>query len=247
MKMGFAAAVALLGLIFATSSFAADMAVKAPLRPVARAATNWTGFYVGANIGGGWAHTTWIDTFTPDFVDATYTASGVLAGGQIGFNYQIANVVLGVEGEGDWANLRGSTSCFSFPGFGSQTCGSDIRGITTVTGRLGAAWNDALLYVKGGAAWVRTNYFNPCNICGGGGLPDDWTASDTRHGWTAGVGVEYAWSPNWSTKLEYDYIHVPDSTLLFIAPNDLAFTEIVRENIQEVKLGVNYRFSLFRP
>lgn len=252
MKTGFAAAIALLGSVFATSSFAADMPVKAPPRPATVAKINWTGFYIGANVAAGWAPTRWIEDATgatPGAVDAAYTIPGPLAGGQIGFNYQIQNVVVGVEGEWDWSNLRGSTSCFPFAGFATQSCGSNIRDVATVTGRVGAVWNDALLYVKGGPAWVRTNYFNSCSNCGGlvGGLPDDWLSSDTRHGWTAGAGVEYALSPNWSAKLEYNYVGLPDHDLLFVPSLVFPFTEIVRENIQEVKLGLNYRFSLLRP
>ena len=134
----------------AGSADAADLPLKAlpPPPPV----FSWTGFYIGAHIGGGFAKSDWADT-VPGFVgldDANPKPSGFLGGGQIGYNYQINNIVLGIEGEGTWANLNNSvSSCFQDV---TQSCSTKATGFATVTGRLGLTWDRALFYAKGGAA-----------------------------------------------------------------------------------------------
>jgi len=118
----------------------------------------------------------------------------------------------------------------------TQSCTTKVDWISTVTGRVGWAWDRALFYGKAGVAWAPFKYDNPCGGC----ITKDYSSSETRSGWTVGGGIEYALVPNWSVKLEYDYLNFGHSTLFF--PGSPPFTEIIANRINEVKVGLNYRF-----
>jgi outer membrane immunogenic protein len=221
-------------------------------------AYSWTGFYIGGHVGGGWANKAWFEDITETgsggvgpvgFQDASYHTSGFLGGGQVGYNYQMGRWVFGIEGDFSGANITGSGNCFPEVVGTVQTCSTNIKSLGTVTGRIGAAWDRTLLYVKGGGAWVREDHANGCDICAVGGLPTFSVASETRGGWTVGVGAEYAFMGPWSAKLEYDYIGLGTRNLTFVdaPPSTGRFTEDVRQNLQLVKFGVNYRFGLGGP
>jgi outer membrane immunogenic protein len=110
---------------------------------------------------------------------------------------------------------------------------------------LGYAWNRALIYAKGGAAWGHFKYENPCpGICFG--APENWYSSaKTRSGWTAGGGIEYQWNNRWSVNLEYDYLDFGTSTAFFVSTLSPAadFNENIRNRVQMVTVGANYRFG----
>ena len=140
------------------------MPVKAPI--AVAGPMNWTGFYIGGHLGGGWSDAHWSDPFgttispsgapnVAGFGDVTH-ATGPLGGGQIGANWQIGQWVLGAEADASAADLRGENTCFS--GIGGINCGHVVNDLETVTGRLGYAWDRSLLYAKGGAAWAETSY-----------------------------------------------------------------------------------------
>lgn len=231
---------------------AADMPTKAPAyAPVAPMVYNWTGFYVGGQIGGGWySNTTTVvqggTNFPAGFVDGTINGSGVLGGGYAGFNYQINQFVIGIDGDYSWADLTGSGSDIS-PLNGSTTRHNDkVKWIATVTGRLGYAVNNWLLFGKGGWAWAgfagSSSTFNLAGVNTTNG-----TSSETRDGWTLGGGVEWAFLPNWSAKLEYDYVKF--NTANFTSTNTNVATGVVTSlarsatsDLSMVKLGAAYRF-----
>jgi outer membrane immunogenic protein len=251
------------GLGFLTVASAADLPVppayappvytKAP--PVA--AFSWTGFYAGIHLGGGRSDTDWFDDGSAASLgsgvlgvhDASYHATGFLAGGQVGYNYQIGWTVLGVEADASWANLRGSMlNCFpEFVSILAQSCSTHTDALGTVTGRLGAAFDRALLYAKGGLAWAHENYANPCAaaVANVACVTPLATSTDSRVGWTMGAGVEYAFDRNWSIRAEYDFMDfgTRDESFLGIPPASPVLTENVRDRIQVVKVGVNYRFA----
>ena len=154
----------------AASATAADLAVrpytKAPAMVVA--AYDWSGFYVGANGGGAWSHECWdVDPFTinippiPSIAvagsEGCHTSSGATAGGQIGYRWQRTTWVFGLEAQGNWADLTGSNPSQTaiFSGFANR---SRIDAIGLFTGQVGYAWNNFLLYVKGGAAVTHDKY-----------------------------------------------------------------------------------------
>jgi opacity protein-like surface antigen len=129
-------------------------------------AMNWTGFYVGGHMGGGWSDDRWSDPFASTvgalgfinvagFGDAT-RATGPLGGGQIGANWQTGSWVLGVQADASAADITGQNSCFT--GLGGVLCGRTINALGTLTGRVGYAWDRSLAYVKGGGAWIDTTY-----------------------------------------------------------------------------------------
>jgi opacity protein-like surface antigen len=120
-------------------------------------ATNWSGFYFGGHAGAAWGST------NDDFNDPTALApfrwdsgipvNGPLAGGQIGYNWQSGWMLFGLEADGSWSNITGHGLCNTTTFF--MNCSSKIEGLATVTGRVGASIDRALIYFKGGGAWGR--------------------------------------------------------------------------------------------
>jgi outer membrane immunogenic protein len=252
------------GLGFPTVASAADLGgptapptyTKAP--PVAP--FSWTGFYAGIHLGGGSSNTDWFDDGNAvtslgsgilGLHDASYHATGFLAGGQLGYNYQISWAVLGVEADASWANLRGSMfNCFpEFVSLLAQSCSTHTDALGTVTGRFGAAFDRSLLYVKGGFAWAHESNANPCAALIFQCVSTLATSTDTRIGWTVGAGFEYAFARNWSVRAEYDFMDFGTRDESFLAtptpapPSPAVLTENIRDRIQVVKVGVNYRFG----
>jgi outer membrane immunogenic protein len=250
-------ATALVSLVSFGAARAADMPLKGP-PPPPPAPWTWTGFYIGVNGGAGFGQ---VDQQLnlPFISDSAFLPlvsqpiSGFLAGGQIGYNWQLPTypIVIGIEGEGDWADLHGSASC-PLAAFGfafAMQCNVRANWIADVAGRVGFTLdqNRALIYVKGGVAWEGNDYkavLAPVFIH----FP--FTESETKVGGLLGMGVEYAFLPNWSAKIEYDFIDFGTSTNQICAGFAPCFpipTNVinvgVRETVSEVKFGVNYRFS----
>ena len=237
----------------AKPSPAADisMFVKgAPPKPIA--AEPWTGFYGGPHAGYGWGEKKWIDNF-PVFdgeVDANVNTSGALAGFQLGYNYQINWLVLGLEGDFSWSDVKKTGfSCFSF---GDQVCSAKPEWFADIAGRLGVAYGPALYYVKGGGAWVQDHFDNLATCSGSqptssGGISaacgDQFFANQTRFGWLIGGGIESYFAPNWSWKIEYNYMDFGSRSVSFSDGADGFFTEEIRQKIQTVTAGINYHFN----
>lgn len=238
-----------------TPALAADMLVKKAPPPPRAPVWSWTGFYVGANIGGGWANTDWFeDAFgsggggPPGFEDGLAHSPGVLGGGQIGFDYQNGWAVFGIQADADAAGIRGSTGCFPEVFGIPQSCTTKIDALGTVTGRFGVAFDRTLLYVLGGFAWEHERLNNPGFIPGGVSFNPEF--SGTRSGATVGAGIEWALAGNWSAFVQYNYLGFGKRALV-LRENDPAvalvvgssFTEIIHEDVQVIKAGVNYRFN----
>jgi outer membrane immunogenic protein len=209
------------------SALAADLPVrytKAPA-PVAVAAYDWSGFYLGANGGWGSSNKHW---YLGVADDGAHNATGAVAGGQIGYNWQVGSWVFGLEAQGDWADLKGSNASLRAPTIFNNT---KVDAFGLFTGRVGYAWNNALLYVKGGAAVVSDKY--------------DWTgttltsASETRWGAAVGTGLEFGFAPNWSVAVEYDHA--------FLDTHDVTFgngtVQGIKQDLDIVTARVNYRFG----
>jgi opacity protein-like surface antigen len=225
-----------------TASAVPVMPTKAPYRA---APMNWTGFYVGGHLGGGWSRDRWSDPFPTaagniaGFGDFT-RANGPLAGGQIGADVQFGAWVLGVQADYAWADLHGENTCFS--GLGGVNCQRVVNNLGTATVRVGYAWDRALAYVKGGGAWVGTTYDINANT---GVLALGYGSTKvTRGGWTVGGGVEYALTDNWTTTVEYDHVDISSSTVPFPTVAVINAQSIaVKQWIDMLKVGVNYRFG----
>jgi outer membrane immunogenic protein len=232
--------------LLTASGFAADldrMPIKAaPVPPF----FTWTGCYAGGWIGGGWgqknlADSTGLLALVTGFTAATLNIDGYLLGGQFGCDYQFAsNWVLGLEGAVSGGAIRGSTAVALPTGIAGDSASFKERTdfLTSVTGRVGYAFDRWLLYAKGGAAWAGDKYSAIGVFLG---TPYDLEGLETRLGWTAGVGIEWAFSPYWSVTLEYDYYGFGSHNITFIDTNSgTTGPENIKQNLQVVKLGVNF-------
>ena len=223
--------------------------VKVPV--LAAGPMDWTGVYVGGHLGGGYSDDHWSDPFgstvgrggfdnVAGFGDTTH-GTGPLGGGQIGANWQLGQIVLGVEADGSGAELRGENTCFS--GIGGINCQHTVDALGTITGRIGFAWGRSLAYVKGGGAWTDTNY----QLLGNTGALSLGTGSTTLDvwGWTVGGGIEYALTNHWTALVEYDHIGLPATVVAFPTVTTInAATISVRQTVDLFRLGVNYKFNL---
>jgi outer membrane immunogenic protein len=177
---------------------------KAPPPPVP--VWSWSGCYIGGNIGGGYAwtentnsaNTTAFGDFLPGQGYANH-ASGFVGGGQLGCNYQISRIVIGIEGAYSWADIdRDYVSPF---GGGDDVYTNRISGIASVSGRLGWAFDNWLFYSKAGWAAARATLSVVDNIPPvGAGSATNW-----HNGFTFGTGVEYAFTRNWIAGFETNY------------------------------------------
>jgi outer membrane immunogenic protein len=232
---------------------AADMLVKKAPSPPPVPVWSWTGFYIGGNVGGGWAKSDWLEDAAlsgaggpnPGFLDASINPASFLAGGQVGFDYQTGWAVFGVQADIDFTDdMKSTVNCFPQLA-GAFTCMTNIKSMSTVTGRVGAAFDRTLLYVLGGFAWEREQLDNACPSCNGGAAVL-FRSLTTRNGWTIGAGLEYALAGNWSAFLQYNYMgfSTRDLQLTTVLSDGLApFTEDIRDHIHVVKAGFNYRFN----
>jgi outer membrane immunogenic protein len=238
--------VAVVLLISPMTAGAADMPVTAAPPPVPPP-FSWTGFYIGANLGGAWAHNTWSDSiFGVNFGNGN--GEGVfIVGGQVGFNYQVSNIVFGVESDFEWAGNNNSGSGTLVPVLNQtiQVTSNDTW-ISTVAARLGFAYDRVLFYAKAGGGWIGNNGFEINN--GTTSTSITGSNSNTARGWLAGAGLEWAFNNNWSTQVEYDYLGLSSRTLTvpvgsaFLA-GDTFTTTTSGKNIQMAKVGFNYRFN----
>lgn len=243
MKFGGIAIVAL-GLLGLGQAQAADLAArpytKAPaLTPV----YNWTGFYIGGHVGYGWAETdhTMSASFALGTLRATSNRDGFLGGGQIGYNWQSGALVLGIEADASWTDINGTGVAVGGGGPFQFTTRNDW--VATVTGRIGFAVNNVLFYGKGGGAFTELKYNN---FFAGAAPLTVASFSDTRTGWTVGAGVEYGFTPNWTAKIEYNYMDFGNEryVVAFPAAGIAGATTIhtIDDQLHLVKAGLNYRF-----
>jgi outer membrane immunogenic protein len=221
----------------ATAAWSADLPAQMPYKagPMLAAPFSWTGLYLGVHVGG--ARGEWTNSETTGILPSgSNNASGVLGGLQVGYNYQFSNFVVGIEADYSLSDLRNTTA---LPiAFTDQA--NRITNMGTVTGRLGYAMDQWLIYAKGGFAWARerSEIIVPFVF--------DAEATQDRTGWTVGAGLEYGMGANWSAKVEYDYLDFGTKNYSETSPLLLAPISVdVQSRVHQVKVGLNYRFNLF--
>jgi outer membrane immunogenic protein len=198
---------------------------------------SWTGCYLGGNAGFALAHNSWFDPQLA-FDSGENSSSGAVAGGQAGCDYQKGNFVFGAQGLFDWTYMKGSHLYTGDPLYNDINRASWIA---TLTGRIGYAAQPAtLIYLKGGAAFVRNKFTEECNVLGAG-CPGE--AKTVRTGWTAGGGVEYRLAPMWSVFAEYNYMDLGRKTSTLSYNNSSPYDYTIKQTTQAVLLGINYRFG----
>jgi outer membrane immunogenic protein len=250
----FLLASAALALISATPTLAADLPAKTYTKaPVyVPPVYNWTGFYIGGHVGGGWASlgSTEIAPGTVSFPIGTAFAknsmSGFLGGAQGGFNWQTSNLVLGVEGEYSWADVSGTATTVSAVNGFTSTVTAKTKDYALATGRIGYAADNWLFFAKGGGAWDQGST-SGTGVLASGALFDTTTTSANRSGWVVGVGVEWGFAPNWSAKLEYNHIDFGSTNVAVLSSTGSITNVSSSERVEVVKGGVNYHFNWGGP
>lgn len=199
----------------ATSAMAADAVYD--FAPV----YDWTGAYIGAHVGYGWAD---VDRSSTALANS-YNANGFLAGVHFGYNHQIDQFVVGIEGDIEWANLNGDDN-----GVGGTVDETDFNWTGSIRARLGYAFDRLLVYGTGGIAFAGIDQNNA------GGVPA--SIQKTYTGWTIGAGAEYAFADNLTTRIEYRY---SDFGKEDFAPAGLVpFSNDITSH--SVRLGISYKF-----
>jgi outer membrane immunogenic protein len=222
--------VALAALGLAAPAVAADIPAKAPMyskAPAMVALYNWTGFYIGAQVGGAWSNNHYADLGAG--TATSYNGNGLFVGGRTGYNWQMApNWVIGFQGDLNWANINGNDG-----GFGGATDTTKIQWNASIVGRLGWATNNVLLYGLGGIAFAGIEQERVLGA----------TVERPRQtftGWTAGAGIELGLTPNWTANAEYRYTDYGRRQFTYVA-----FTSPVNVDVRthSVSVGVSYKFG----
>ena len=192
-----------LGLLaFDGAAIAADIPVRMPVKaPYIQPAFDWTGFYIGAHAGYGRGSSSAVLTDPLQASTATNSSvNGLIGGVQAGYNFQMpSGLLLGVEADLSFPNYLTSNSIVGLLATPRSAVVEQWDYVGTVRGRIGYAADHWLLYATGGLAYAGERFVNSPPI------GDDEKHLNVRLGWAAGAGVEYAFAPHWSLRLEYLY------------------------------------------
>jgi outer membrane immunogenic protein len=225
-------------LLVTASLVAADLAArpytKAP--PVVATIYDWSGFYIGVNGGWGSSRNEWTNTSVFGFGvgEGSHDSTGGTVGGQLGYRWQAGNWVFGVEGQGNWADFSGSNVSFVDPSFTNRT---KIDAFGLITGQVGYAWNNVLLYVKGGAAVTNSKHEGLVF-----GVVAD-SVEKTRWGGSVGAGLEFAFAPGWSAGVEYNHLFLDTESNTFVSPFGITRIDDIQQDVDLVTVRLNYKFG----
>jgi len=243
----------------AGSALAADLPSRAPppvyVPPVP--IFTWTGVYIGGQIGYAWGNQniTWGDGFGA-FGSFSEPANGVIGGAHVGYNLQLGQWVVGLEGDVDGSSISKNNNPRSFfdPVLGGVfVSGANVNSTAniqgSIRGRVGVAWDRVLLYGTGGVAFAGVNTtvnvpFVTAVFPGGYA-----NASSTRVGWTVGGGIEYAITNNWSVRAEYRYADFGHNTWYPTTAFTFDPAVYVQRRFTEnrVQVGFSYKFDTYAP
>jgi outer membrane immunogenic protein len=191
-------------------------AVYMPAPPV----YNWTGFYWGINGGWGFGKSDWS---IPGATTGNFNVNGGLVGGTLGFNWWAAGWVLGLEGDFDGSWMDGKASVCGIP-----NCETKNKWLATLRPRIGYAADRVLFYLTGGVAFGDIVANTTVN----------WQSAD-KTGWTAGAGIEGAFTDHWTARIEYLFVDLQNASFTPVAA---ATPVTVKFNANLIRLGVDYKF-----
>jgi outer membrane immunogenic protein len=237
----------LLGAVLAALSsptLAADVMVEAPVATI----YNWSGAYAGLFAGGAWGT---VDVIDEDGYNVTgfshsYDTSGFFGGVHAGYNWQFNNIVAGVEAELGYLGFDDSAQFPDYVGVRLPT--DSVASIETdfyasLTGRLGYAFDNILVYAKGGIAGLNTEVSFTDTDPAGATLVSGTSDSDFLVGYTIGGGVEVGLTPNWTIKGEYMFADFGDISHTALADNGTFFTfNHELSEVHTVKAGISYKW-----
>ena len=223
------------------SALAADMPMKAP--PAAPAPYSWTGFYIGLNAGGGWSVHDGPNSVTNNIGASVLnipnvSPQGFFGGVQAGYNWQFQQIVLGVEGDVQAANLQDDNNVIVTGN--NFVLSRNLNYFDTARGRVGWTFDQLLVYGTGG--WASA-HFKRSNVLNG---VDNIETPATQNGYAVGGGIELAFLRHWSVKLEYLYLGFGNYTPFgaVVPPNGITVTGSPQNNsVQTVRFGINYKFG----
>ena len=240
MKTAFLTSVSAAALMLASSAQAADLArpvYKAP--PAPPPAWTWTGFYVGGTLGGVVGHNSIANDPASSFPwltsgSVSVNGSGVIGGLEAGYNWQISQLVLGIEGDVSWSSLKASTTTAT-PSSIPDTFSSRLNALGTIRGRLGWAFDRALVYGTGGVAFADLK-----DQLTDAAIPFTASTGSSETGWTAGGGIEYALTDHWTAKAEYLHVGFSQRNVTVGPPSGYVFD--YRDKLDIGRVGINYKF-----
>ncbi len=211
---------------------------QAPVAYVPVPVYNWGGIYAGINGGWGFGQTKW--TATSLAVSGSTSDNGGVVGGTLGANFQAGAFVFGVEGDFDYSGINTSTASTVCTFSGS--CQTGNNWLATARGRAGYAMDRVLFYATAGGAFasIQTTF-------------NGSSTTTTQAGWTAGVGIEFAFADNWTAKIEYLYVDLGTANVtctttacllasgLGVAGPPIPVSIKLTDNL--VRVGINYKFN----
>lgn len=221
---------------------AADQAVRPAYKaPVAAPVFTWSGCYAGGQVGYAWQRDVNneinIGVGPGDPTDGPARPNGVKIGGFLGCNYQTGQFVFGIEGDSEWADLKGSTT-YPNTGLVDDYYESRTRWQASLRPRIGYAFDRSLLYATGGVAFANVKHTYVCSVCP---LPNTESFTNTLTGWTLGAGFDYAFTGNWFGRLEYRYADFGKVTNIPTIPWG-GYSENHSITEHAVRGGVAYKF-----
>jgi outer membrane immunogenic protein len=274
MKSLFLGSIGLLACATAMPAVAADM----PARPVYKAAPamvsiyNWTGFYVGGNVGYSWGRANTEGSLDPDvgplfLFSESLRPSGIIGGGQIGYNWHASHWVFGLEADLQASGQKDSSSrstsidtifclgpCFGSDVTNTATLEAKLKWFGTLRGRVGYAWDNFVLYGTGGLAYGRIEITGTSAtegttcfiVCDPISTTSSFKQTKTKTGWTVGAGFEGA-APlsNWTWKIEYLYLDLGrfDATTTDSTSTPITVNSNTKITDHIARVGLNYRFG----
>lgn len=243
---------------------AADLPMNMPSKAAAAPVFNWTGCYVGANVGGGASGSVFSPAVDPGThllgPDPAVVAGnginshgedGLLAGGQVGCNYQSGLLVAGLEGDFDyfhsnpWFTNNTLTLSDGMTPF-AITQSATTNYLATIRPRIGIAADRNLAYLTAGVAFTRVSYLESYSDGGAPAGAGTAAASKSLVGWVAGAGWEYAMTDHWIFRTEYLYAGFSKVNAVGVITDAGGGANTLRGSsdltIQVLRAGVNYKF-----